>query len=1698
MNSKALDVSERSNHRDTQKYTQGQEIDNGTLDKLDAIIAKLEDDGDSKNFQLLIEFFQKGFASQAIQAWSYFAQVNNHPKFSHSTKTLTKVLRMVSSESNVAEYGSTMIRLILSSYVKVLYRGCNNMRVSLTNPILEFMKEMILFNSCQHLEEFITYFDLSLPSLARMLTPNKSDIGSTADQNSKSNSLILRHTFIKFWLDLISNCPALLRKDLITDNFRIMSAWFKYMDKVDNAELIERTIDVFIENILKEKSFKRMSKTKILNELALSKIHTFYYSANKTLVKKTNEFFIAYGCTPETSIAFPDNSVWFSESPNSNGAEGVEVVANQKTFKIFNKLLFNVLKNFKPWEDDMQSSTVIKILNHVPELIPPYCNLLASQGSHDPRMTSYWFGSTLVLGRIINLRIPEFMERIETDSIPSLPLVMENIIPSLLTKNALTKALQHEFTLIRQMACQLLAFTFQKLEKVLELYDAKGWQSAKVTLTNAVYTIIPDLSVITTALNQAYSTNKDNKILSLSLTEILKHYSKRFPNFFTINLPAENIYTDIMKINNFKGIDLTILDGFLQYQEFNGMQTRWWNATANSSSLFTSFLKLASSKNSSNAISHKICKLLDGLLHGTIIFNKNNASSIEALVNSLQVISLNNSEQDLEKLWKVLDETISRCVRTPYKYVDMSQKHDNISPFIMALLEQWKFIDSAFMSDILSKWICIFFRYMIIIGEAEQGIASVYKDFNDNLNEDFSKIYLDFANYEEKLSLLNDGKYLISNRIDSSFFEYIMLLPFNKMNNINRYPVSDLDIYGLLFRINLMLTEETIIFNKEFKNAIKNLLQKLSTFIITGSLLSMVESNIYKPILSKITQVDLSAVSMEKCSFASSELLANILKTENINEEFKNFTFKWLTSVENLIPEDDPSKQEIIGNIIQCFDSKSIKSLMEDKFQFTTEYLSISLAKLLEDDTQNLKFALFEEYLNDKSNSIILKLTKFVLLNKITEFNDKIFLKTILNDIAYSPLLKAYIQSDYFKHESLLPFLEDIKSNIDTSLHIAIATVNEENDQIKSFNEELVKRCAKLYKSNQFPEKDEVLKLFSLYFDYLSKEEQDGIKQYVISEYSHKYSPAVIKFMCLCGTFEDTTTEKWMNKLSLYVTKYLSERNELSEKFSDVINQFIFLFEQTNIWDKVNPNILNSQLEVILSGNWISNELVLKFTGLLLVRGNATITESKKLMNLLLNNENNMLITQTPGSHLSFLTVSIIYTLYLIDDTENSNRFIQERLLEFYNGTISIEDRIILRILENIEAKNSLSWTNYIYTWDFLEEYDEDSADLIGQVNLITKQREGLVLTLRKDLIKQTVENYVLQKPVVPEIDMSNVSKTWSSLSESYASSKNLGKNALMYDPMFLMLLIVHNDELVHGVTSDEGEVSYKFEIKKLISSSLFRVIICGLADDEVTSISNSLLIEMMNSLEENVQFKEGFIFKILLKRIVYTFAAAKRQIDERIQVPSPIIWFFISRISDILIQPSSPLYEKAFRWVLNGHFIRFNEIPLLQELIVPPIKGGNYENYYKQLSWVLECLEQGIKTEKDVNLLNAKGVFEWLLNTLSSPYLNSRLKSLINSIFYKVQRIDNGGSTLLTRFAILSSLELNDINHKKILNEIEGDMRRDSKNKNEMRSALTLKEQKLNTEELIQGFSEIISSQKRLAQWVDDDCDNIVKRVCK
>lgn len=1665
-------------------------MDDGVLETLSGILAMLEEEGDLRDYAPLIQFFRKGFSAQAVQSWSYYAEVNNHAKFASSTEILTTTLKFLGAQKNVYEYGSTLIDTIITNQINVLYRGLNTMRASTTISTIVLMKEMILFSSGSHVEQLISNFDFSLPSLAKILNIGKTEKPVT-EGGSRSSKVIMRQELIDFWLLLTSLSSPILRKGLLTENPKIMGAWFRFMDKADSVSIMKQTLDTLVQKVLTEPVFKRLTKTKILNELALSKIHSFYYSSDRELVKKVNEFFLLYGSDPKASVVFPDDRVWFSESPLSGTRKGAVVAINQKEFHVYNKLLFNVLKFFKPWEDDMQSITVCKILNHVPELVAPYCAFLASHGSHDPKMTSYWFGCTMTIGRIINLEIPAFMKEVQTDISPSTTLVMQNLVPSSLTKMALTKALHHEKPLIRQLACQLIVFSFYKLEKVFGLYEKKGWVAAKASLRNAFHAVIPEPTTIVQIINQTYADNKENKILQLSLTTILRLYSKIFSNFFSVSFPTSNIFADIIGGKEFSGMDLAILDNFLRFQELNGTQMKWWQKTPGGHSLFVSLLTLTIKAN--DAISDKICQVIENMFRGTVIFNDLSCSPQKALVHSLQAFIGVDDSDDMSKIWKLLDEAVERCMRTPYKYVDSSREHRFLSPFTMALSEQWNYVDKSSSLDVVGKWFCIYLRTMIICGESEEGTKSVIEKLS-TVPREYTVSYLAFDKYEEKLERLRTSDYMLANLSASSFFEYVTLKPYSDLKKLSRYPTNRFDAAALQFRLTVLVNQVSIDFDDHFRNVIDGFLNRLANYSMADISFKFMNINLIDTLFENISHLHTGESHFSKSIFVANEMI-QMNRDLFDDSSFKAFAYSWLLKNEKVLRNHDQSIVVFVSSLCRCLRSDHSLSLLELYDGISPDVLKTLLRNLLEVGEECVPFAALINCLKDKATDSIDLASLLIENNRISGMKAVKLLELVFSDRHFIAVIEPFIRSQYYVLEDILPYLTNAMDN-NTALRIALAIPGSDSSVINNFLSTTVKHCLDSFEQLDADSSQKALKLFHLKSELLLDSDKAEILDYIFKSYKDKYSATVIDFVILAADFERPEVANWLAKLSLFITRAFTSHINVSELLLTVLSRMQSLLKMVDIWEKVPGTILCSQLEAILNGMHVGNSHVLEYVCHILLAANGEVPEFPKLLQCFITNEQNILNVKG-DSYSQFLSSAIIFILFSQDPSKCCTAATQRKFLEFYSGTPASHDRILFKVLEILESVSSSSWTNEVYMWDLLENENEDGVEF---VDLISSKKEGLIVTLRSEAIENTTKNYILDKPKLPPLEPSNSEKSWENLQRYFINNERAlsGHNTLIYDPMFLLLASIHNEELLKKSVAEDGSAKYVFNVKGFLDCGMLQLAICALSDEPtVHEVALNIIMGLLNSLEEKDQLKDNSIFKVLLKRIVFTLNnKSDEEINKDHQI-APCIWLSISNLCYQLLNPASNLFEKSYRWVFSSPFIRYNDIPLLQELmLITNPQNTELEHYYRQLGWVLDTLNLGIKTNDDVDLLKRKGVLEWLSNLMNIPYLNARLSSFIHSIFYLVQRIENGGSTLITRTASISNLELHHVSLKNKLQSLLNELSENEQDNKHMKRALISKASRLNVEELLEGHAILVNSQKRLKDWVDSDFCNIQKRL--
>lgn len=665
---------------------------------------------------------------QLFTVWSYLNTTNDHKNFTLTTNKLIQLLKNEEKNKLVP-----LVKKIMDSN-KILYRSLSSMKPSITNPILSLLQEITKYK----VHDLFENFDFNLPVIPKLLAND-----------------LYRQNFIRFWISLLETSSHLTRKDYLLNYKKLNYAIFKNLEG-DHSILLK-----FLESkVLMEPNYNKQTKAKIFNEFVLSKI----------ILLDEHDFILKV----VDNIKY-EEKIW---SHNTNG-----VLVLHSDIKIYNKPIFNLISNLKPFENDSHLKLVLDIFKRVPELIPPFNqSFFQIHGANDPKLSSFWIGQTLFLQEIVKLPIPNFNE----DDL-SVELMLENIIPAPITRQSLTKCFQCESNLIKQLSMNTLLLVFKKLNKILPSLD----QDVKLELLNRLKAKLPDLSIMA-------SLPTENPLLTLSTTMIIKNYLQLYP-FLSIDF-----HLNLIKDEPLTGIELVTLENYLDLQE-NLDDSKWWNSS-NNNSFFTNLLKI-SLKNVS--VQSKISNIIAKLLNQTIIFKKSLIPQQFAL---LQSIKAPLKDEELEKIWKFIDESISRCVRSPYKYLDQS---GDLSPMTITLFEQWGFVEKSVN---LENWFTLLTRYLVLCGEPLESINALFKKFNYK-----STPLMNFQNYEK--NYIQNAE--INKPLDDSFFEYILSTPLSK---IERIPINSVDLAGLVRRIQFIVDDDQLPL-KKVEDVLISLMEKLGNFI---------------------------------------------------------------------------------------------------------------------------------------------------------------------------------------------------------------------------------------------------------------------------------------------------------------------------------------------------------------------------------------------------------------------------------------------------------------------------------------------------------------------------------------------------------------------------------------------------------------------------------------------------------------------------------------------------------------------------------------------------------------------------------------------------------------------------------------------------------------------------------------------------
>lgn len=165
---------------------------------------------------------------------------------------------------------------------------------------------------------------------------------------------------------------------------------------------------------------------------------------------------------------------------------------------------------------------------------------------------------------------------------------------------------------------------------------------------------------------------------------------------------------------------------------------------------FVSILKVCCEPTSSLPL-RQIRTLLHSFVASSFLFQiETPTPPLEALLESLSSIK---DQSTIDVVLLFLDESIARCIRSPFKYIDdfaelaldiLKKKQlpgnvSAVSPFTMTVVEQWKFFmqseNSSSVKRTVSSWLARFLESSAILGENRYALAELCERLSAGCDE---------------------------------------------------------------------------------------------------------------------------------------------------------------------------------------------------------------------------------------------------------------------------------------------------------------------------------------------------------------------------------------------------------------------------------------------------------------------------------------------------------------------------------------------------------------------------------------------------------------------------------------------------------------------------------------------------------------------------------------------------------------------------------------------------------------------------------------------------------------------------------------------------------------------------------------------------------------------------------------------------
>ncbi|KAK1244780.1 hypothetical protein MKX08_004409 [Trichoderma sp. CBMAI-0020] len=738
------------------------------------------------------------FLGDIMEMWSFAAQVNEGGVMSSAAVVLALVLNIVSDSLDLVKHGLGICQsLVQDRQLKSISKNLSSDKTKsfIISPTLRLLREAVSLDGGAYARKIVRARTYTFASLGRNL-----EIGISGDNQGGSGKASVRTNAVRFFLSCLRYLHSDGRKELLSQ--KELFSHLTFMIKSDPPSLVLEILDTLKTHVLADSKISREIKFKCFNTKTLMRVLALYTYTNSTeaegeveRVSEKAHQFLMYVCTnPSAGILYPSTGLYPKETDEEFSVQFVKQkgsahgsVSKDDTYRdgvpIYNFVLSEFAAKLRPWSSMKHSQLLTAIFEAAPELIANY--FLNNQSfTFEPKLTMTWIGYASFLFGTMRIPLPPlFGDRTRfSRGPPPTQILLDNILPLPLNQKVIIRCLSPNSNLTSFFATRMLIEALEKLSMAIKLHEEafratdEQWTEASRRLIDAFCRRIPDMKEIVRSYKSIPSENALHKAMA---SKLLLLYYEIIPQIaLAANFDVSPFFVSVLRSlqdessdhqhDGFREMELENLVSIAGYSP--GM--RWFSRIEIISgkgpcSPFAALLKLLSSSDRTAPL-HQLKKVLaDVAVENQLV---SAATRLKPFLQALTMSIVENSSNDMDKVWPFLDNCLSRCATSPIKYLDVLQSYlvdENVdiqataedrsfNLLVVAIAEQLPFImettDAQGLSS-LSTFISLYF-------------SGLYKKRgSDALKRVYSKIEQTFASRSVKLAGL--GKRKISKSLTS-------------------------------------------------------------------------------------------------------------------------------------------------------------------------------------------------------------------------------------------------------------------------------------------------------------------------------------------------------------------------------------------------------------------------------------------------------------------------------------------------------------------------------------------------------------------------------------------------------------------------------------------------------------------------------------------------------------------------------------------------------------------------------------------------------------------------------------------------------------------------------------------------------------------------------------------------------------------